>query len=220
MVRFLKSVMPLFLIRLVHNMIARYRFDIKIGPKSLVRGNCTFRGQNIIMSHSEVSHSRLGKYTYVAHHSILKFTDIGAYCSIGDHVRTCLGLHPVHFFSTHPQTYSKTPPSGDVWFSKSEFSEHRFLPPSNKFVVKIGNDVWIGNNVIIMDGVTIGDGAIVAAGSIVTKDVEPYAIVAGVPAKVIKKRFGEEKINVLSDLQWWNETDEWIKDNIDYLRSL
>lgn len=81
----------------------------------------------------------------------------------------------------------------------------------------IGNDVWIGQNVTIMPGVKIGDGAIIATNSTVTKDVEPYAIVGGNPAKIIKKRFSDEIIKLLLELQWWNWADEKIFDNLEKL---
>jgi virginiamycin A acetyltransferase len=83
----------------------------------------------------------------------------------------------------------------------------------------IGNDVWIGQNVTVMPGVKVGDGAIIAANSTVAKDVEPYAIYGGNPAKFIKKRFGEEKIEFLLNLQWWNWDEEKIFDNLDKLVS-
>ena len=77
----------------------------------------------------------------------------------------------------------------------------------------IGNDVWIGSNVIIMSGVRIGDGAVIAAGAIVTKNVEPYSIVGGVPAKTIRRRFEENQIEYLRKIEWWNRSEDWIKKN-------
>ncbi|MBR6646045.1 MAG: CatB-related O-acetyltransferase, partial [Clostridia bacterium] len=79
----------------------------------------------------------------------------------------------------------------------------------------IGNDVWIGHSALILEGVKIGDGAIVGAGAVVTKDVPPYSIVVGVPAKVIKYRFSENEIAKLSELKWWDQSVEWIKENVD-----
>lgn len=84
----------------------------------------------------------------------------------------------------------------------------------NKGNIIIGNDVWIGYEAVILAGVTIGDGAIIGTRAVVTKDVPPYTIVGGVPAKPIKKRFSEEIISKLLDIQWWNWSDEKIAKNI------
>ena len=81
--------------------------------------------------------------------------------------------------------------------------------------IHIGNDVWIGARSIIMDGVSIGDGAIVAAGSVVTKDVPPYAVVGGSPAKIIKYKFSQDIIDRLEEIQWWNLPDEEITKVVD-----
>ena len=102
--------------------------------------------------------------------------------------------------------YSLQKQSGFTFTDKALFEESNGR-------VKIGNDVWIGTRAIITDGVTIGDGAIVAAGAVVTKDVEPYTIVGGVPAKPIRKRFTDEQIAFLQDLNWWDRETEWLKNN-------
>jgi len=217
-IKVIRPIIPSALVHFILNSLARIRFGVRIGPGSVVRKGNIFAGNNVVMNNSEVSNSKLGKYTYIANNSVLRSADVGAFCSIGDYVRTCLGRHPIHFFSTHPQTYSLVPPSEESWVSKSTFKEHKFI--GGKYVIKIGNDVWIGNNVIIMDGVTIGDGAIVAAGSIVTKDIDPYTVCAGVPARVIKQRFEKNKVETLLELRWWDMPDEWIRENIEYLRSL
>ncbi len=223
MKRFLKvlrkvsSYTPNILVVFVLNAIARLRFDVRIGKGSIVRSGCSFGGNNIIMNNTEVSYSRLGKYTYIANNSTLRFSRIGAYCSIGDNVRTCLGMHPAHLFSTHPQTFSEKPPSGYAWVNHASFAEHKYVDKKERYVAKIGNDVWIGNNVIIMDGVVIGDGVIVAAGAVVTKSLDAYGIYAGVPAKLIKKRFKQKKIDDLLESKWWDMPDHWVIENIDRL---
>ena len=77
----------------------------------------------------------------------------------------------------------------------------------------IGNDVWIGANVVIMNEISVGDGAVIGAGSIVTKDVPPYAIVVGSPARIIRYRFEKEEIEFLLNFRWWDKDSNWIKDN-------
>jgi virginiamycin A acetyltransferase len=156
----------------------------------------------------------VGKYTYGApivkdwhQGSTLK---IGDFSSIAENVTILLG-------GNHPTEWISSFPFGIVF---DEFKEkHYNYPKLSKGSVIIGNDVWIGLNTTILSGVTIGDGAIVAAGSIVTKNVEPYAIVGGNPAKVIKKRFSDEAISKLLTIRWWNWEIDKIKDNLDLIMS-
>ena len=109
--------------------------------------------------------------------------------------------------SSHPIFYSIACQSQITFADKSYFKENSHT--------NIGNDVWIGTRSIINDGITIGDGAIIAAGSVVTKDVAPYAVVGGVPAKIIRYRFNDEDIEFLKKISWWNNDINWIKINFD-----
>ena len=118
-------------------------------------------------------------------------------------MRIGLGGHPLNLISTNSIFYSenKTAIRND-WRCKISFNEHK--------PTKIGNDVWIGEFVTIVGGVNIGDGAVIATKSVVTKDVPPYAIVGGIPAKVIKYRFDEETIGALLQSKWWDLPDDEI----------
>lgn len=98
---------------------------------------------------------------------------------------------------------------------KQKYCEESYVDPDNQYYVKIENDVWICDGASILAGVTIGNGAVVAANALVTKDVPPYAIVAGVPAKIIGKRFEEEQINYLLSIKWWERDKKWLKNNCD-----
>ena len=97
--------------------------------------------------------------------------------------------------------------TGIKWTEKNKFDEFR--------EITIGNDVWIGQRVMIMGGVTVGDGAVIGAGAIVTKDVPPYAVVAGVPSKIIRYRFSDETIQTIKSLNWWNTPDDELKMKIE-----
>lgn len=158
--------------------------------------------------------SNIGKNTYSATDLVVQSenTSIGSFCSIGEKVVLGHGKHPLNFLSTSPYFYF----TNIKWKREDMPSHDEFwdLEPIN-----IGNDVWIGNDVFVKNGVKISDGAIIGAKSVITKDVPPYAIVAGAPAKIIKYRFDENIIKELLELKWWELDDEIIKqipyDNIE-----
>lgn len=142
----------------------------------------------------------IGAYTYLRKDCRLSpgTSSIGRFCSIAPEVAIGDGDHPVDWFSTHPFQWGAT-----TLLSKERASELvRDIPTKRK--IKIGHDVWIGARVLITRGVHIGNGAIVAGGAVVTKDVPPYAIVGGVPARVLRYRFTEEIIERFQRLKWWN----------------
>ncbi|MBD1393316.1 CatB-related O-acetyltransferase [Mucilaginibacter sp. ZB1P21] len=173
-----------------------------------------FEGHNTIGSHTEIASSDIGLGTYVADGSVIRKAKIGRFCSIGSGVQTGLGVHPSSgFVSTHPAFYSIEKQAGFTFTAQNLFNDHVFVDDQKKHVVQIGNDVWIGNNVMIMDGVTIGDGSIIASGAIVNKDVAPFTIVGGVPAKFIKLRFSEQQIKQLLHIKWWAWSFDKIKAN-------
>lgn len=155
----------------------------------------------------------IGEYTYGA--PLVVFPQgklkIGKFCSIAWNVTIYLGgNHRVDWIALYPFS------SDDPRWPEAEGVEG-FL--TTRGDVTIGNDVWIGSDVIIMSGVTIGDGSVVGAGSVVTSDVEPYTLVGGNPAKVIKKRFSEEVIARLLEIRWWDWPEEKIRGNIQVLCS-
>lgn len=145
-----------------------------------------------------------GAHTYFRNGSIHSLKSIGRYCSVGPNVIIGPSNHPTDWLTTHPFPYL------NKFMDELPKESVKYTDP-NKAPV-IGNDVWIGSNVTIMRGVTVGDGAILASGTVVTKDVEPYAIVGGVPAKTIRYRFSEEIIADLLELQWWNVDPSDLKD--------
>ena len=170
---------------------------------------------------SEVVCTEVGHSSYVANNSSITFAKIGSYCAIGDNVKICIGNHPTKdFVSIHPCFYSTYGQGTPSYVKKDNFPGHKFTDKTKKFVVEIGNDVWIGNNVSILDGIRIGDGAIIGIGSVVTKDVEAYSIVGGIPAKMIRMRFTVDEIKFLVNLEWWNKPEDWIRANAQSFRSI
>lgn len=131
-------------------------------------------------------------------------TKIGAFCSIGKNVVIGHGKHPINYLSTSPYLYFD-----ELGFKASKQVSHEEFGKLEP--VEIGNDVWIGEGVFIKNGVKIGDGSVIGAKAVVTKDIPPYAIVAGCPAKILKYRFDEETIKELLELKWWKLSDDIIK---------
>jgi acetyltransferase-like isoleucine patch superfamily enzyme len=150
---------------------------------------------------------QIGSHTYFAGFNTVMNATVGRFCSIAQNVSIGPGMHPAHtFVSTSPYFWSPAKQCGATLVDKHLFNETG--------TVKIGHDVWIGQNVVIMDNITIGNGAIIAAGAIVTKDVLPYSIVGGVPAKLIRMRFEKEQIAFLEEIKWWNKDEMWLRANL------
>ena len=133
-----------------------------------------------------------------------KILRIGKFCSIAERITVFLGAyHRTDWFTTYPFGHIR-----ETEFPKVK-KDHGH--PTSKGDVIIGNDVWIATGATILSGVTIGDGAVIATNSVVTKDVPPFAIVAGNPAKIVKYRFSEKQIDALQKIAWWDWTEDRIK---------
>lgn len=172
-----------------------------------------FEGMNKLYS-SVIFDGYMGKGTYIAPNSVIS-GKIGKFTSIASRCHIVNGIHPYTYpyVSTSPIFISLLKQNGYTFVSEQKMKEHKYA--KEQYAIVIGNDCWIGEGVTFIAGVTIGDGAVILAGAVVTKDVPPYAIAGGVPAKVIRYRYNEEDIDFLLRFKWWNKDINWLKNNTD-----
>lgn len=156
----------------------------------------TFEGYNSIGRRSLILNSRLSRFTYVSADTKIINANIGSFCSIGQEVLIGgLATHPLDWLSSHPAFYS-TKKQANYTFASEDLIQ-------DQNSVEIGHDVWIGARSMILDGCKIGNGAVIAAGAVIVKDVPAFAIVGGVPARVIRYRFTPEEIQSIQISKWW-----------------
>jgi len=206
----MKNPLTIWMRWLVFKIYHEHKFvqqNLKIGYLAQF-ANCQFGRYNTLCDGVILKNVNLGDFSYIAMDTRMSNTSIGKFCSIGPYVVAGLGRHPARdFVSSHPIFYS-TIGQAQLSFAKA--------PHFNEYAdINIGNDVWIGARSTILDGVTIGDGAMIAAGAVVSKDVPPYSIVGGVPAKIIRFRFTPEEIEFLKKLKWWDRDIGWLEQNYD-----
>ena len=189
----------------------KYLFQLPISKLALVDSDSSFHSSTRIYRFAHIVKTKIGKYTYVGIGTKIIHAEIGNFCSIASDVSIGLEEHTLQNLSTSPiftETHNAT---GFSWIK-----DNKFIPYKKTY---IGNDVWIGYRALIKSGVKVGNGAVIAAGAVVTKDVPPYAIVGGVPAKIIRFRFPEVMVKKLEETEWWIMTDEIIKQHIDLFQN-
>lgn len=197
--------------------LRRKKFFIRSGSK--VEGAKIIGGGHL-GKNSDIRDSIVEYGSYIGSDCNLFLSKIGKYCSLGNKINIVRGNHPSRkYVSTSPAFYS------DALKKEGMLYKNYIKYPLGKetkkgFSAEIGNDVWIGENVTILGGVTIGDGAIIGAGAVVVKDVEPYSIVGGVPAKEIRKRFSDDEIEFLKKLKWWDKDKKWLEDNVEFFSDI
>jgi len=206
----IKNILKIIYIKLntFNNVIVHY--------SDIIKRDSVLEGMNQIHPYV-IFEGYLGFGSYIGKKCVLS-AKIGRFCSISNRVVCNPGIHPFKepFVSTAPCFFSLNPnksQNGSTFAKRQVFNEIRTVEPEGKYGCVIGNDVWIGEGVFINGGITISDGAMVLAHAVVTKDVPPYAIVGGVPAKIVGYRFDEETIKWLLDIKWWNNTPEWFKEH-------
>ena len=181
----------------------------KFGRGVIVKESCAifdsvFADHTAVYPNCSLSKIDFGSYSYVNESSSMGNIAIGRFTSIGPRFICGYGDHPTDFVTTSPAFYSTRKQCGVSFTETSQYDEQQ--------QTIIGNDVWIGARVFVRDGVRIGDGALIAAGAVVVADVSDYAIVGGVPAKLIRYRFPEEVVRQLLELQWWNWSEDRLRE--------
>jgi phosphonate metabolism protein (transferase hexapeptide repeat family) len=168
-----------------------------IHPTALVV-NCRLGAWTAIGPQSHLEDTLFDDYSYTAGDASIIYSEIGKFVNIASHVRINPGNHPMERVTLHHCTYRRKK------YGFAETDDESIFAWRRIHACRIGHDAWIGHAATVMPGVTIGPGAVVGAGAVVTRDVSPYEIVAGVPAKMIRKRFSGDAIEKLLGIAWWN----------------
>jgi acetyltransferase-like isoleucine patch superfamily enzyme len=194
-----KILLQMVRVKQSYNLI-KFKTKISLGCNII---NSKFGNHVFIYENVSLINSYVDDYTYINNNSRIRNTTIGKFCSIGPNVQIILGKHPSTFISSHPMFYANNKPF-------KTFSNKTYIEEYDS--VEIGHDVWIAEGVIIPSGIKIGNGAIITARAVVTRDVEPYSIVGGTPAKHIKYRFDKNTVDLINNSEWWNWDVELLKD--------
>ena len=174
--------------------------------------NSTFGDKCFVSLPVTIWNCAIGRYSRIRSYTRIENADIGAFSIVAQGAFVGMGPHPTRdFVSTHPFFYA---PKKHLGYP----AERNFGPPHPRSI--LGSDVWIGAGAHVVAGVKIGHGAIIAAGSVVTKDVPPYAIYAGTPARLVRSRFDEDTINFLLEFCWWDKDIEWLQRNYQLFHSV
>ena len=197
------------------------RYKVIVGKGVRIHKETNFEGKNRVGDYTDVALSRVGRGSYLGKRCRLTRSHIGRYTSIADEVILVTGRHPMReFISTSPMFYSQVFGGGWTYVDREYFSPYKYVDDEQRWSIKIGNDVWIGRGVKLFEGITIGDGVVVGAFSLVTKDLEPYGIYVGSPAKLVGYRYERDFINMLVKYEWWNKEEDWIEKHADLFRDV
>jgi acetyltransferase-like isoleucine patch superfamily enzyme len=194
--------LPNFLRRQLHVLRLRWKFPMSVIYSGVtVDRNSKIGNFSVLFKKSIIYESSIGSYSYIQENTTAYFSEVGSFCSIARNVTIGLFVHPINMVSTSPVFYDATQ------------KLPKFFVNGNLFPIKmpltiIESDVWIGEGVKIRAGVKIGVGSVIGAGAVVTKDIPPYTIAAGVPCRLIRKRFEDSICDRLLASAWWKMSDD------------
>lgn len=158
--------------------------------------------------------STFGDYSYTAGDVQIIYSEVGKFCSIASHARLNPGNHPMDRVTQHHLTYRR------VQYALGAEDDASFFDWRRADKVVVGHDVWIGHGALLMPGVTVGTGAVIGAGAVVTRDVEPYTVAVGVPARPSRRRFSQEAAEALLAIAWWDWPRELLEERLPDLNDL
>lgn len=213
----LRPLVPFALRERRHRENLTQRFGLlDIGPEktlAYVSPGSTFGRNCRIGSRTYVTHSDIGDYSYIESDSRVSYVSMGRFSAVANFAQVGLAGHALgRAVSTHPAFYLYRPRLGYGFVASDAREEFQGT--------RVGNDVWIGASACVLDGVSIGDGVVVGAGAVVTSDVPDFAIVVGVPARVLRYRFDDETIGYLQELRWWDRSDGWLRSHAPYMHDV
>jgi phosphonate metabolism protein (transferase hexapeptide repeat family) len=184
-----------------------------IDPTAIVRDSA-LGAWTMVGPGATVMESSLGDYSYLMEESSITYAAVGKFCNIASHACINPGNHPLWRASLHHFTYrSKS-------YGLAEEDDHAFFRWRRAHRVVLGHDVWIGHGAVVLPGVKIGTGAAVGAGAVVSRDVEAYTVVAGVPAEPLRRRFDQETIEAMMRIAWWDWSHDELKASLEDFRRL
>lgn len=191
----------------------------RLGETPLVHPTATVTDSTLgkyveIGAGSHVAHSVIGDYSYAVENTQIAYAWIGKFANIASHVRIYASKHPMQLASLHHFTYRSS------WYFEDVGDNNDFFEWRAGNGISIGHDTWIGHGAVIMPGVTLGNGAIIGSNAVVTKDVAPYLIVGGVPAKPIRVRFDGAIAGRIEALAWWDWPHEKLRTSLADFRRL
>jgi phosphonate metabolism protein (transferase hexapeptide repeat family) len=191
----------------------------RLSEKALVHPTAVVKGSKLgryteIGANSQISNSTIGDYSYAVENTQIAYATIGKFANIASHVRIYASKHPMELASLHHFTYRSS------WYFDDVEDNKAFFDWRAEHSISIGHDTWIGHGAVIMPGVSVGNGCVIGSNAVVTRDVAPYMIAVGVPAKPIRSRYDDATAARMENLAWWDWPHERLREAMDDFRKL